>query len=435
MERNSWPGRAAPPDTASAMPAGSGATATPDPRPAATSRRSALAVAAGTLVLGPSAGAQVAPSPAAQESRTRILGARNPAREAENPDLLSPPSTDRGTLPNLRFAYADAHRRLERGGWTREITTRELPISTSMAGVNMRLHAGGVRELHWHKEAEWAFMLKGEARISAVDSEGRYFLDDVAEGDLWYFPPGIPHSIQGLGADGCEFLLVFDNGSFSEDSTFMLTDWMKHVPKSVLAKNFGLPEAAFGGLPHDHLYIFDAPPPQSMQRETPLNVGRIPETFSHRMQAQQPVFHGGGGTVRITDSSHFPASKTIAAALVEIAPGGLRELHWHPNGDEWQYYIQGEGGMGVVGPEEHARTFDYRAGDVGYVPYAMGHYIENTGSEPLRFLEIFKSDRYADISLAQWVAITPPTLVQAHLGLPPGALEALPKAKSPIVRR
>ena len=400
------------------------------------SRRGAIGAATGTLLV--SAARAQGPVPAgtanapAADPNHRILGAQNEARQAQNPDLLNPPPTDHGTLPNLRFAYADAHRRLESGGWTREITTRELPISTSMAGVNMRLNAGGVRELHWHKEAEWAYMLKGNARITAVDEEGRWFVDDVAEGDLWYFPPGIPHSIQGLQSDGCEFLLVFDNGRFSEDSTFMLTDWLKHVPRSVLAKNFELPETAFEQLPKEHLYIFNAPLPAALQTETPAGIAKVPTGFSHRMMAQEPAFRSAAGTVRITDSTHFPASKTIAAALVELAPGGLRELHWHPNGDEWQYYIQGQGRMGVVGPEEHARTFDYRAGDVGYVPYAMGHYIENTGTEPLRFLEIFKSERYADISLRQWAAVTPPTLVQAHLRPPEGTLQRLPKDKRPL---
>jgi oxalate decarboxylase len=72
---------------------------------------------------------------------------------------------------------------------------------------------------------------------------------------------------------------------------------------------------------------------------------------------------------------------------VEIEPGGMRELHWHPNADEWQYYIAGQARMGVFGASEDARAFDFRAGDVGYVPFAMGHYIENTGAETLRLLE------------------------------------------------
>lgn len=46
---------------------------------------------------------------------------------------------------------------------------------------------------------------------------------------------GIPHSIEGLGPDGCEFLLVFDDGSFDEDNTFLISDWFKHTPVDVLA--------------------------------------------------------------------------------------------------------------------------------------------------------------------------------------------------------
>src|SRR5271155_3174480 len=115
-------------------------------------------------------------------------GPKNPIRAGQNPDLLSPPATDRGTLPNLRFSFEDAHMRLESGGWTRQVTVRELAISKNVAGVNMRLNAGSVRELHWHKQAEWACMLYGTARITAVDTSGHNFVDDVGVGDLWYFP-------------------------------------------------------------------------------------------------------------------------------------------------------------------------------------------------------------------------------------------------------
>jgi oxalate decarboxylase len=150
------------------------------------------------------------------------------------------------------------------------------------------------------------------------------------------------------------------------------------------------------------------------------------------MLAQEPT-ETSGGTVRITDSQVFPASKTIAAALVEVKPGGLRELHWHPNADEWQYFIQGQARMGVFAASGQARTFDFNAGDVGYVPLAMGHYIENTGKTPLRFLELFRSNYYADLSLDQWLALTPPELVRAHLNLDQKIIDALRKQKSPIV--
>jgi oxalate decarboxylase len=158
----------------------------------------------------------------------------------------------------------------------------------------------------------------------------------------------------------------------------------------------------------------------------------VPESFSYRLLAQEPV-KVAGGQVRVVDSSNFPASTTIAAALAEVEPGGLRELHWHPNVDEWQYYISGRGRMTVFASSNRARTFDYQAGDVGYVPFAMGHYVENTGDEPLRFLEMFRSDRFADVSLTQWLALTPPELVKAHLNLDDQTMAALPKDKPIIV--
>ncbi len=392
-----------------------------------------LAIGAGGLL-----GAQVASAADQQPSRSPGIGGTDPGpndavRAGQNPDMINPPSTDHGTLPNLRFSFADAHIRQESGGWTRQITERELGVSKSIAGVNMRLNAGGIRELHWHKEAEWAYMLYGNARITAIDAAGRNFVDDVAQGDLWYFPSGIPHSIQGLGPDGCEFLLVFDSGGFDEDSTFLLSDWFKHVPNEVLAKNFGVSGDLLRHTPDpSQLYIFKSAVPGPLGPDKLMGAAAVPQTFSHRMLAQQPL-KTKSGSVRITDSSNFPASKTIAAALVEVEPGGMRELHWHPNTDEWQYYIEGQGRMGVFASSGQARTFDFRAGDVGYVPFAMGHYIENTGNTTLRFLEMFKSSYYADLSLNQWLALTPPALLAAHLHLDEKVMEALQKQKSPVI--
>src|SRR5712691_3341212 len=301
------------------------------------------AVAGGVLTRTSIAMAQTSDQ-SLQPSRAPGIGGTDPAphnaiRELQNPDLLNPPATDSGTIQNLRFSFADAHVRLETGGWTRQVTARELGVSKNIAGVNMRLNAGGVRELHWHKAAEWAYMLYGSARITAIDAAGRNFVDDVGVGDLWYFPAGIPHSIQGLNPDGCEFLLVFDDGDFDEDNTFLLSDWFKHTPAEVLAKNFGAPASAFGHTPDpSKLYIFPAPVPGALASDKIAGATAVPQSFSHRLMAQQPI-KTKSGTVRISDSSVFPVSTTIAAALVEVDPGAMRELHWHPNTNEWQYYI------------------------------------------------------------------------------------------------
>jgi oxalate decarboxylase len=147
------------------------------------------------------------------------------------------------------------------------VTQRELPSSTDLAGVNMRLTAGSFRELYWHTADEWSIMLYGNARIMLLNPDGTIFIDDVSKGDLWYFPAGYLHSIQGLAPDGCESLLVFDQGMFSEDNMFLLSEWVAHTPPEVLSKNFGLAEGALTNLPHSALYIFPADLPKSLAED------------------------------------------------------------------------------------------------------------------------------------------------------------------------
>lgn len=362
-------------------------------------------------------------------------GPRNLAIDEQNPDMLVPPMTDHAhpIIPNLKWPFSLSPMRISEGGWARETTIRELPVSKTMAGVNMRLKPGAIRELHWHRKGEWAYMIGGSARITCIDPQGRNFIDDVNEGDLWFFPGGFPHSIQGL-QEGCEFLLVFPDGTFSENSTFLLTDWLIHTPHEVVAKNFGVSDSELTSFPTHELYIFPAKVPgplDSAKVESPY--GTCPDSFDFRLGEQKPI-KTSGGTVRIADSSNFPASGEIASGLVEIEPGGMRELHWHPSIDEWQYYIGGHGRMTVFGSGGAARTFNFQPGDVGFVPSAMGHYIENIGDTPLSFLEIFPSSRFLDLSLNNWLAVLPPELVRAHLNASDRFMEALRKEKWPVIK-
>ena len=168
---------------------------------------------------------------------------------------------------------------------------REMPVATELAIVNMRLKAGAIREMHWHKVTEWSF----EA-------------DRVA------------------------------------------------------------------------------------------GAGRVPKSYSHRLMDHKPVATKGD-RVRIVDSAVFPATTTISAALVEVEPGGMRELHWHPDSDELQYYLEGQSRMTVYASGSAADTFDYQPGDVGYVPRSMTHYIDNTGDSLLRYLEVWKSPWFSHVPL------------------------------------
>src|SRR5712675_1918970 len=207
------------------------------------SRRGFLGV--GSAALAAAAGTLAVSGAVAQESKSRTdrsatdPGPANTPLDSQNPDSAWPPGTDsKSLIPTFKYPFSLANKRAYKGGWSREVTVRELPVSKSMAGVNMRLTAGGVRELHWHTADEWAIMLYGTARITAIDADGKSFVADTKKNDLWFFPSGIPHSIQGLNPDGCEFMLVFDDGNFSESETVLLSDSMSHLLRDVLSKSF-----------------------------------------------------------------------------------------------------------------------------------------------------------------------------------------------------
>src|SRR5580698_4065064 len=267
-------------------------------------------------------------------------GPRDPSLAGNEPAFLNPPATDVNGMPQFWTSFNLVPKRIQNGGWARQITQDDFKISTTIAGVNMRLGPGGVRELHWHQQAEWAVMTYGNCRVTIIDGNGRPEVADVREGDLWYFPAGLPHSLQGMGSDGTEFVIAFDNGDSSEFNTLLVTDWIAHTPPEVLAKNFGVPVEAFANIPLQNKWIYQsnkaAPPLETVDAQMAATAGKPPNSFVFSladMQRRDLKY----GTVQIADSTNFVVSKTIAATRVTVKPGGLREMHWHPNADEWAY--------------------------------------------------------------------------------------------------
>ncbi len=368
-----------------------------------------------------------------------FLGPRNKALEAIDPDAATPPPSDHGSVPQFWQSFSQSRRRIQDGGWARQVNVTDFPISKEIASVNMKLNVGGIRELHWHAADEWSLMLAGSARITAIDYEGRPYVKDVKKGDLWYFPQGIPHSIQGLGPDGCEFLLVFNQGTFSEEGTTLLTDWVIHTPRDVVAKNFGTSADSlqpFGGIPPEGRYIFQAPVPPALAADASAIGGvKSDMVFDFPMLDMKPTKQDASGSIRIVDQKIFKVSRDITMAYVVVKPGALREMHWHTNADEWQYYISGNARMTLFANHSDARTIDFGPSDVGYAPVTLPHYIENTGSEDLVYLEMFRSPNYTDISLNEWLAALPPELVEQHLLLDKETLAGIPKGNFGILPR
>jgi len=215
-----------------------------------------------------------------------------------------------------------------------------------------------------------------------------------------------------------------------------VTDWFIHTPSSVLAENFGVPAETFSKIPLHNLWIFQGKVPGSLsavQQAMTGTAGTPPYPFTYSLGSSAPISQTKGGTVQIADSSNFKVSATVAAALVTMRPGALRQMHWHPNADEWQYYIKGKARMGVFNTGPNVLTMDFNPGDIGYVKRNYGHYVQNVGDTDLQFFAVFRTAHYAELSLSDWLKHSPPEMVAQHLNIDEATISKWPSDKPLIM--
>lgn len=367
--------------------------------------------------------AGILPAGAAERAAEKSLsGSKTIRTVAEAMDLA------KDAMPEIRYQLGKMPMKAYEGGKSNEATAVDFPISKGLAGVNMFLKPGGLRELHWHANAaEWSYVVAGHCRVTVIDPQGRSEIKDFGPGDVWYFPRGHGHSIQGIANEECQFILVFDNGYFSEFATFSLSDWIAQTPKEVLAKEFGMPVSAFDKFPKSEVYIAQGPVPTTLPAEPPP-ASQNPPPLTHRFSlgAKIPTLFAGGSFNLVTQKE-FPISSTMSGAILKLKPLSIREMHWHPNADEWQYYLKGRARMTVFGSKGRKITREFEPGDVGYVPMGYGHYIESIGSEDCEMLAVFNSGDYQEISLSNWLASNPAYLLETNLSVSPDIIKGLQK--------
>ena len=320
-------------------------------------------------------------------------------------------------------------------GSAKEATVAEFPASQSIAGVSMRLKPGAIRELHWHAiAAEWALVITGTVLTTVMSPNGQPATDIFGPGDIWYFPRGHGHALQNISNEGAHFVLGFDDGHFSEFGTFSITDWVGHTHQSVLLRNLGLSSGTTAGLPKKELYILPGKIP-SVVPETyladDLQTSQNPHKF--RLNKMAPLLFPGGWE-RIVTVKEFPINTTLTSVQQYLEPGALREMHWHPNADEWQYYLSGRSRVSVFGAHGRARTEEFGPGQVCFVQQGFGHYVEQVGSEPTIFFALFNSPVFEDISISKWLAGNPASLIADNFGIAKDEVGRLPKKALGIIK-
>jgi oxalate decarboxylase len=327
-----------------------------------------------------------------------------------------------GEAPPFTASLDRAPLKQTSGGWAREITSRTLPIATSLAGAHLFVNPGGCREMHWHNSDEWALVLGGHGQVTAMDQTGDMEVVNVAPGDLWYFPRGHAHSIHTLGDQHLHAVLVFNDGLYAEHGTFGLSDWMSRMEPAELAQALGVAPGALAGLPIGETYIMQGAVlaldgPQA-QAERPWPAER---SHRYRLMDSKPGLATPGGMIYSATQARFPMT-AMAGLVTHLQPGAMQQLHWHTEANEWHYVIQGKVRFTLFGADKHLAVAELGPGDCAYIPANCGHTVQNQGENPSEVVSVLDSPRYDEVGLSDWLQQAPAHLLANNLGLDPAAL-------------
>ena len=320
------------------------------------------------------------------------------------------------------------------GGWARDITSKALPIATSIAGAHLYLNPGGVREMHWHNSAEWAYILTGHCQVTVVDPQGETEVANYAAGDLWYFPKAHAHAIQALGTEPCHAILAFDDGLYAEHGTFGLSDWLSRLNPALLSQALGLPKDIATTIPTGEVYIKQG---EVIARESAkakaTQVLEQSRTHRHRLMAQKPRVRSPGGTIHVASAQEYPISTTITGVITKLNPGAVHAPHWHPNANEWHYVAKGRTRVTLFATDKRMAVTELSVGDCAYIPTGCGHTVENIGSSECEIVGVLDSGTYLEALLSDWLTQVPRQLLANNLGLPEKVFETVTRKKSAIV--
>jgi oxalate decarboxylase len=320
------------------------------------------------------------------------------------------------------------------GGWARDVTSKALPIATNIAGAHLYLNPGGVREMHWHNAAEWAYILAGHCQVTVVDPQGETEVANYAPGDLWYFPKAHAHAIQTIGSEPCHAILAFDDGLYGEHGTFGLSDWISRLDPELLSQALALPKDLAAKIPMGEVYIKQgeviARDGAKAQATQVLDQTR---THRYRLMAQKPRIKSPGGTIHVASAHEYPISTTITAVITKLNPGAIHAPHWHPNANEWHYVAKGRTRVTLFATDKRMAVAELSVGDCAYIPQGCGHTVQNIGSEECEIVGVLDSGTYSEALLSDWLTHVPRQLLANNLGLPEKTFATINQRRSAIV--
>jgi oxalate decarboxylase len=340
------------------------------------------------------------------------------SRPARAQDAMTTEETLPPSLPPFVYRLEASEPQIRPAGTLRTATRANIPALSGVAIYSEVIEPGGMRELHWHANAnELSVCLSGEGEVGILTGRGEKATFPVRAGSVTSVPLGYAHYLRNIGADPLRFVIAFSN---EVPDSLDLSGVLPWFPGEIINQAVA---GASAGLPFLPLRGDQAIVPVAPSAGPPPDSGA---TFTvNEDQVQVQTF--AGGTARPVHVEDLAALQDLTIFFLTIDPFGLREPHWHTNASELNYCVSGLAQIGLVAPNGGAQTFTVGPGDVAYLPANWFHYIASISDEPLDLLIFFTNPAPDHIDLSQMTDYFAPEVLAASFGLDPAVFAALPK--------
>lgn len=307
-----------------------------------------------------------------------------------------------------------------------DVNRLDMSLLSGMALSLLTLQPNGMREPHWHPNAdELGYCVEGKALMTIFSPGAKHNTFLIEPGTLSFVPMGSMHHIENIGSGPLKMLICFDNDN-PED--LELSSSIGAMPDTILGETFGMQPKFFADL-HAEVkpaFIVEKSHHPSMKDSWQTN------QYKMAIESSQPQVNTRGGWVKMSNSFLMPTLKGLSMYSVLLEPKGAREPHWHPNASELNYLISGTARITLLSPGGRVETFDMKAGDMSFLPRGYLHHIENTGSDPARFAIFFNHTDPSDIGISGCLGAYSNEVLAALFKVPVSYFDKLPKFQSDL---
>lgn len=292
------------------------------------------------------------------------------------------------------------------------VDAADLPIMHRLSIRHLLLEVGGLREPHWHANAnELGYCLHGETLVTIAGNHAQRDSFTVTKGEMFFVPSGTMHSIENIGRHAAEFVLAF---SHEKPEDFGMLAAFGAMSNAVLGNTYDLPAAAFDGFDRTG----EAHEILSLSRPTEVEPqARHVNRYKYAIEATAPQIDFHAGTAHVTNASLWPALHDIAMYSVTIGHEGMREPHWHPETAEMGYVATGTVRMTILDPDGTTDTYVIGPGHTYFIPRAYPHHIENVREGTAHLLIFFDQVFPGDVGYRTLINIFPRPAIAASLGI------------------